>query len=116
MRINQNMTKTVTTAETDISYRQFVDGILKQKLTLKNNCRLNFAYDPVNLPSNPTDVTVANTITTMSVLSGIDPTTNIAYSKSEDNNPVLNDMSANTAPFLTSTDQDLGKQTLAQDT
>lgn len=105
MRINQNMTKTVTTAETDISYRQFVDGILKQKLTLKNNCRLNFAYDPVNLPSNPTNVTVANAITTMNVLSGIDPTTKIAYSKSEDNNPVLNDMSANAVPFLTTIDQ-----------
>lgn len=105
MRINQNMTKTVTTAETDISYRQFVDGILKQKLTLKNNCRLNFAYDPVNLPANPTNVTIANPIATMNVLTGIDPTTNIAYSKSEDNNPVLNDMSANTAPFLTSVDQ-----------
>lgn len=107
MRINENLTKTVNTAETDMDYRLFIDGELKQKLSLKNNCTVNFAYHPTFLPGNPTNVDVANTINSLVYLKGLCPTADcggsnpVLYAKSEDANPTkISIPDDNKIPFM----------------
>jgi prepilin-type N-terminal cleavage/methylation domain-containing protein len=104
MRINENMTKTVTRAQTDTDFRYFVDGVLKRALTSRNNCSLNFANGAPHLAGNPTNIAIDNDITTLNILQGRDvENRSLSISKLASSDPVANDLSASVIALMDTT-------------